>query len=198
MFWALCYFYMSTMLSWRACEWRVGWGARTMAYELLSRPNCLNWVMLPGRQFCITNRQCDACLSPCRIRVVWGCGAMKIRWVGWARAMKNWWVRRCRGDVHGCPRFFPMPVGLLFGDISMYPHYTKNRPMSRHNLRLPPWRNIAGICIGFELEEHIWIQNGGGPSITVFFFSDFAHRVRWLFGDEWTIAESRSTSDFVL
>ena len=50
---------------------------------------------------------------------------------------------------------FPMPVDLLFGDISMYPHYTKKRPMSRHNLRLPPWHNIAGICIGFELEEHI-------------------------------------------
>jgi hypothetical protein len=141
-----------------------------MAYKLSSWLNCLTRVMLPIRQCCITNRQCDACLSPCHICVVWGCGAMKIGWVGWARAMKNWWVCCCRGDVHGCPWFSLMPIDLLFGDISMYPHYTNKWSMSCHNLRLPPWHNIAGICIGFEPEEHIWIQNGGGPSITVFFF----------------------------
>jgi hypothetical protein len=55
----------------------------------------------------------------------------------------------------GCRQFFPMPVDLLFGDISMYPHCTKNWPMSHQNLRLSPWRNIAGIRIGFKLEEHI-------------------------------------------
>jgi hypothetical protein len=84
--------------------------------------------------------------------------------------MKKWWIHRCCGDVHGCRWFFLTPVDLLFRDILKYPHDTKKRPMSRHNLRLPPWRNIAGICIGFELEEHLCIQNGGGPSITVFFF----------------------------
>ncbi len=30
-----------------------------------------------------------------------------------------------RGDVHGCRRFFTMPVYVLFGDISMYPHDKK-------------------------------------------------------------------------
>ena len=152
----------------------------------------------PGGQYLIKSRQCDECLSPCRVRVVWGCCAMKIARVRWARAMKQWWIHRCCGDVHGCRWFFLTPVDLLFRDISKYPHDTKKRPMSRHNLRLPPWRNIEGICIGFKLEEHIWKQNGGGPSITEFYFSDLTHHGQWLFGDEGTFAESRSTFEFVL
>ena len=58
-------------------------------------------------------------------------------------------------DVYGCRQFFKMPVDLLFGDISMYPHHTKKRTVSRHNLRLPPWHDIRRICIGFKQEEHI-------------------------------------------
>ena len=72
------------------------------------------------------NRQCDECLSPCCICMVWGCCTMKIGWVRWVWAMKNWWVHRCCGDVHGCRWFFLMPVDLLFGNISIYPHDTKN------------------------------------------------------------------------
>jgi hypothetical protein len=147
------------MLYGRACEWRVVWGARTIPTSC--RPGQMNPVMLPGKQCCINNRQCKACLLSCCICMVCGCDAMKIGWVGWVGAMKNWWFRHCCGAVHDCPQFFPMLVDLLFGDISMYPHYTKKQPLSRHNLRLPPWHNIARICIGFKLEEHIWIQNGG-------------------------------------
>jgi hypothetical protein len=52
----------------------------------------------------------------------------------------------------------------------MYPHDTKNRPMSRHNLRLPPWRNIRRICIRVQLEEHLWIQSGGVHQLQCSFF----------------------------
>ena len=158
------------MLYGRACEWRVGWGARMTSYKLSSRPNCLNPVMLPGRQCFINDRQCNACLLPCCICMVCGSGAMKIGWVRWVRAMENWWFRHCCGDVHDCHRSFPMLVDLLFGDILMYPHYTKKQPLSRHNLRLPPWHNIARICIGFKLEAHIWIQNGGVHQLQCSFF----------------------------
>ena len=72
--------------------------------------------------------------------------------------------------IRSCCQLFLMPVDLLFGDILMYPHNTKKWPMSRHNLRLPPWHNIAGICIGFKLEEHIWIQNGGSINYRVLLF----------------------------
>ena len=83
-------------------------------------------------------------------------------WLKWAWTMKSWWIHGDCGHVHGFRPIFVMPVNTLFGDISMYPHDTKNRPMSRHNLRLPPWRNIRRICIRVQLEEHLWIQSGGG------------------------------------
>jgi hypothetical protein len=143
------------------------------------------------------NRQRGERLSPCRIHVVWGCCSTKFGWFILARGTKNWWIHHCCDDVHGCYQFFTMPVDVLFGHITRYPHDTKIRPMSRHNLRLPPWRNIGRIWIGFKLEANIWIQSGGGPSIKMFFFSILTHRARWLFGDAHTFAESRSTCEFV-
>ena len=38
----------------------------------------------------------------------------------------------------------------------------------------------------------------GAPSITGLFFYDMKHPAKWMFGDEFTFAESRSTYGFVL
>jgi hypothetical protein len=86
--------------------------------------------------------------------------------------------------------------GWVFEDILMKPHDTKYQPMSCHILRLPPWHNIGQICIGFKVEEHIWIQSGGSINYSVLFY--LACHTRWLFGDESTFTESTNTYDFVL
>ena len=74
--------------------------------------------------------------SACHL--VLGCCVMKFGWLIWAQGMKNWWINRCYYNVHGCHQFFMLPVDVLFGNISMYPHDIKNCQMSHHNLRLPP------------------------------------------------------------
>ena len=136
-------------------------------------------IFAQGGNFHKKNRQCDKCLLPWCICVVWGCCAMKIGWLRWVWAMKKWWIHHCCGDVCGCRPFFTMPVDVLFRDILMYPYDTKNRPMSCHNLRLSPWHNIGRICIGFKLEKHIWIQTGGVYQLQCSFF---------LFGTSHTMA----------
>ena len=168
--WAPWYFFTSAMLQGRPCGRRVLWGARTAAFEPSSRLNRQNRVTVPEGQLLMKNRQRGERLSPCRIHVVWGCCSTKFGWFILARGTKNWWIHRCCDDVHGCYQFFTMPVDVLFGHITRYPHDTKIRPMSRHNLRLPPWRNIGRICIGFKLEANIWIQSGGVHQLQCSFF----------------------------
>jgi hypothetical protein len=91
-----------------------------------------------------------------------------------------------------------MPVDLLFGDILKYPHDTKRRPMSHHSLRLPPWHNIAGFFYWFQTGgEHLNTKWWGSINYRVL-FSNLTHRSGWLFGDEGTFTESRSTFDFIL
>ena len=140
--------------------------------------------MYPGDNYSLKIWQCDKCLSSCHICVVWECCVMKIRWLTCVQAMTNWWIFHCWSNVHDRCQFIMMPMDVLHGDISMYPHDTKKWPISHHNSRLPPWRNIDRICIVFRLEEHIWIQCGECPSITVFFFG-LAHHEQWLFGNVW-------------
>jgi hypothetical protein len=108
------------MCSWGMCIERQERQAIILVELLESR-------YLPRGRFLIKNKQCDECFLPCHIQVVWGCCAMKIGWLTWTCAMKIWGINHCWCDVHGCHWFFKMPMDLLFGDISMYPHHTKNR-----------------------------------------------------------------------
>ena len=82
-------------------------------------------IFAQGTIFDKNNRQCNECLSPWHICVVFGFFATKIGLLTCARAMKKWWIHHSCGDVHGCRRFFTMPVCVLFGDFSMYPHNKK-------------------------------------------------------------------------
>ena len=178
-------------------SWGVGWmRGKIGGLRDVVPPESLQSRYLPTRQFFIRKQtvQWDLVVLP-HSR---GLGVLRdeFRWLKWARTMKSWWIHGDCDHVHGICPMFVMPVNTLFEDISMYPHDTKNRPMSCHNLRLPPWHNIHRICIRVQLEEHLWIQSGGVHQLYCSFFY-LTHRARWLFGNEGTFAESRSTCKFV-
>ena len=159
--------------------------------------NSWNHVTLLGGHFLIKIQTVwQVLVTLCHIYMVWGCCVMIFGWLIWVQGTKNWWFHLCCDDVHCCHQFSMLPVDVLFGDISMYPHDTKIWPMSCHKLSLPSWHNIGRICIGLKLEEDIWIQHGGSIKYSVL-FSDLTHCAQWLFGDECTFAESMSTCDFV-
>jgi hypothetical protein len=87
--------------------------------------------------------------------------------------------------------------GCVIWDTLMYLHWTKNRPMSHWNLRLPPWHKSGKICISFKLEKHTWRQSVRTINYIVFIFNS-AHHTWRLFSKDCSFAESRSTCDFVL
>ena len=152
-------------------SWRAGWmrGKNGSLRDIIPT-KLLELRYLPTRQFLIRKQtvQWDLVALPhsCGLGVF----CDEFRWLKWAWTMKSWSIHGDCSHVHGFHPILVMPMNTLFGDISMYPHNTKNWPMSRHNLRLPPGQKHLQNLHGFPAGGASLNTKWGGPSITVFFF----------------------------
>ena len=84
----------------------------------------------------------------------------------------------------------------IYGDILMS-HDTKNGQCHATTSCCPHGMTLAEFALVSKWRSIFDYTVGGSINYSALFF-DLAHHARWLFGDECTFAESRSTFDFVL